>query len=70
MFNDYSIHKARLRTCVSIEDDKEHKYMVMQQRLVRNPDFIEFNKGYQWKVVPDYKLKLGYENFTMPEVLK
>ena len=44
--------------------------MVMQPRLVRNPDFIEFNQGYQFTVVPDYKLKLSYENFTMPEVLK
>ena len=38
--------------------------------MIRNPDFKEFIKEKQWKVLSDFKANFKYENFSYQEVLK
>ena len=52
-----------MRTYLPIEGDRSHKQVLMQNRIVRSPDFQEYNQERQFDVNKEHKVKLNYENF-------
>lgn len=69
-FSDYVYKRPKVRTYLPIEDDKSHKHVLMQDRIVRNPEFQEYNADKNFAVNKSHKHMLSYENFTYQEVLQ
>jgi hypothetical protein len=53
-FHDYILQRPKFKAILPCDDDKAHKRLIFEQRLVRNPDFKSFNAEKKWKVEPDY----------------
>ena len=62
-FSDYIYKRPKVRTYLPIEGDRSHKQVLMQNRIVRSPDFQEYNQERQFVVNKEHKVKLNYENF-------
>lgn len=66
--------RPKLPTCIPVEDDKNKKMLIMQERFSRCVDFKEKylneDKEDTFQIIPDYKVKLNYENFNTQETLQ
>ena len=69
-FNDYIFKKPKVRTYLPIENERSFKHVLMQNRIVRSPDFQEYNAEKQFEVNTGHEVGLKYENFNTQEVLK
>ena len=69
-FSDYIYKRPKVRTYVPIENDRSHKLVLLEPRLLRAPTFQEFNEEKQFEVTKEYPVVLDYENFGFQEVLK
>ena len=67
-FRDYIIVRPKVPNCRAIDGVKDKKAIVMEERLIRNPDFKKYAKekslGYEASEIP-----LHYENFSSQEIL-
>jgi len=72
-FFDYILQKPKFKAIMPLTVDgseKTHKRLIFEQRLVRNPDFKEYNADKKWPVESDYPVRLSYDNYGLQEVLK
>lgn len=69
-FTDYVYKRPKVRTYIPVDNDRAHKLVLMEKRIVRAPTFIQYNQEKQFEVNDTYQLALNYENYGFQEVLK
>ena len=63
-FTEYIYKRPKVRTYLPIEDDRSHKYIVVENRIVRAPTFQEYNEEKKFEVKKEHRLALNYDNFS------
>ena len=53
-----------MKATLPIDDDKQHKLLLMEERFSRCVDFKEYNEAKKLEVTMNYPVKLSYENFN------
>ena len=59
-----------MRSTLVIEEDKEKKLLLMEERFARCVDFKTFNKEKNYDIKVNYPVKMTYENLMWNECLK
>ena len=60
----------KMRSTLVIEDDKEKKLLLMEERFARCVDFKNFNKEKNYDIKVNYPVKMTYENLMWNECLR
>ena len=59
-----------MRSTLVIEEDKEKKLLLMEERFARCVDFKNFNKEKNYDLKVNYPVKMTYENLMWNECLR